>query len=140
MNRSLRKPKYLFAYIALAGVLLLVAIFGQGYIIQAWNKATSYHVNPAIFLALLLVTIPPFYWSWYSLLKLAAQKKWAEFVPALIINRLIWAPPWVYVFIFGDSYPWWVRPALVLYGLVAIAMVTMKAIHNKSIQPKELTA
>ena len=48
----------------------------------------------------------------------------------VVLNRMIWAVPWVYVYLAGAHFPWWVRPGIVLGGVVALAVVLSKALRR----------
>lgn len=84
----------------------------------------TYHVDPLIFTSLMFASGPPYYWSWYALLKevVIFGKKCRDskgklrvvdifndrkFVIILVINRLAWVMPYLYVVFWGENLPLW---------------------------------
>lgn len=145
MNRTLkllrnsRKHQVVLGILVITILTPLIYIFAGNLIANYWNKAESYHVNPAIFVGLLLITFVPYYWSWSLVLRKAIKREWLSFFEAVIINRLIWAPPWVYVYVVGEHYPWWVRPAIIFWGGLALIMVIVRAVHTSQSKRKDNT-
>lgn len=134
--RNSRKHQIALGLLVIAIAAPLILIFGRDMISRYWDKALSYNVNPAVFVGLLLITFVPYYWSWFLIVRKATRRQWFGFSEAVVINRLIWAPPWVYVYIAGDNYPWWVRPAILLWSGVAVALLIIKAIRTSRSQRK----
>ncbi len=143
MNRSLiylrnsRKLQVVLGLLVVAIAAPLIYFFAADLIVRYWDKALNYNVNPAIFVGLLLITFVPYYWSWYLILRKATRREWFGFSEAVIINRLIWAPPWVYVYVAGDNYPWWVRPAILLWSGLAVILLVVKAIRTSRSKRKD---
>lgn len=137
--RNSRKHQVAFGVLMVAIIAPLIYIFAGNMITNYWDKAESYSVNPAIFVGLLLITFVPYYWSWSLVLRRAIKREWLRFFEAVIINRLIWAPPWIYVYVAGDNYPWWVRPTIILWGGLALIMAIVRAIHTSRSKRKDNT-
>lgn len=83
-----------------------------------------YHVDPAIFIFLMMLSIPPYYWGWYALAREAIdfRKRYKDkrhhlrvtdilsekgFLLPLAINRSAWVMPYVYVIFWGENIPPW---------------------------------
>lgn len=143
MNRTLKLLRNSRKHQIALGLLVvlistpLIYFFGSDLIKHYWEKALQYNVNPGIFLALLLITFAPYYWSWYLILRQATQRNWLGFGKAVLINRAIWAPPWVYVYLAGSNFPRWVRPAILLWGSVALVLLIVKAIRTSQSKRKD---
>lgn len=84
----------------------------------------TYHVDPGIFVFLMIASIPPYYYGWYGLLRgvLKFRKEYKDkknnlrpldiltknyFIWPLVINRLAWVMPYVYVIFWGENLPLW---------------------------------
>jgi hypothetical protein len=93
---------------------------------QIWHDlaTSSYNVDPAIFIFLMLVSIPPYYYGWYGLLREAIdfRKRYKDkhndlkvtdilrernFLLPLAINRGAWVLPYIYVIFWGKNIPLW---------------------------------
>ncbi len=90
-----------------------------------WELAEStYHVNPLIFVTLMTISVPPYYWGWFALAKEAIdfRKRYKDknnslkltdilaergFLLPLTINRAAWVMPYVYVIFWGKNIPVW---------------------------------
>lgn len=84
----------------------------------------TYHVDPAIFIFLMLASIPPYYWGWFALAKEAIdfRKRYKDknnklkltdilaergFLLPLTVNRAAWVMPYIYVIFWGKNIPFW---------------------------------
>lgn len=137
--RNSRKHQIALGLLVVVIAAPLIYFFGGDLIARYWDKALSYNVNPAIFVGLLLITFVPYYWSWYLVVRKATRREWFGFSEAVILNRLIWAPPWVYVYMIGDNYPWWVRPTILLWSGLAIILLVVKAIRTSRSKRKDIS-
>ena len=137
--RNSRKHQVALGFLIVVIIAPLIYVFGRDMIARYWDKALSYNVNPTIFVGLLLITFAPYYWSWYMIVRKATRREWFGFSEAVIINRFIWAPPWVYVYFVGDNYPWWVRPAILLWSGLAAILLIVKAIRTSRSKRKDDT-
>ncbi len=95
-------------------------------IIQIWNDlaVNQYHVDPKIFIFLMLFSVPFYYFGWYGLLREAVdfRKRYKDknlnlkitdiltengFIFPLVVNRAAWVMPYIYVIGWGRNIPWW---------------------------------
>ncbi|MDD3480976.1 MAG: hypothetical protein PHW75_02005 [Patescibacteria group bacterium] len=84
----------------------------------------TYHVDPGIFVFLMLASIPPYYYGWYGLLRgvIRFRKEYKDksnnlkpldvltrnyFIWPLVINRSAWVMPYIYVIFWGENLPLW---------------------------------
>jgi hypothetical protein len=78
-----------------------------------------YHVNPWVFLAIYLVTLPPGWYGTYRAVVAVRERNrtslraWAAAVAAMVLA------PYLYVLVAGRNLPWWFYPVLVC--LVALS-------------------
>jgi len=91
---------------------------------KAETIRAEYVVNPYVFLALLVVCAPFFYYSIYRLVRALAAKKSDLVVRWSSVFLLATATPYLYVLLFGRHMPWWVYPVLaVLLGQGVFSLV-----------------
>jgi hypothetical protein len=74
----------------------------------------NYGVNPTIFIALYLLSVPIFYYSLFRTLRAIPKKLGNEIMVWSAIFLCANIAPFLYVLIFGRNIPWWV------YGIIAI--------------------
>lgn len=84
----------------------------------------SYHVDPTVFIALMLLSIPFYYLGWVLIGKsvFAFRKRLQDkrnhlrvidffedkkFLISLSINRAAWVMPYIYVIFWGENIPLW---------------------------------
>jgi hypothetical protein len=84
----------------------------------------EFSVNPTVFIFLVLVSAPPYYYGWYGLAKVIIRfkKKYEDknnnqkatdiikeknFILSLTINRIAWSMPYVYIIFWGENIPLW---------------------------------
>jgi len=96
----------------------------------------TYHVDPGVFIFLMLASSLPYYWGWYALLKevVLFRKKYRDvdnhlkvtdilvergFLLSLGINRIAWVAPYIYVIFWGQNIPSWFWFAF--FGWIAIS-------------------
>ncbi len=117
-----RRKSTVAAAVLAATVLLLVfhqLIFDV--VVHFWHRAESYHVNPLIFVFLLLATFYHYYKGWYQIAIGIYRRDRKLLVRGVILNRTVWAIPYLYVLIFGYGYPWWVLAGVIGWIVVAMA-------------------
>jgi ABC-type Co2+ transport system permease subunit len=73
-----------------------------------------YDVNPAIFLAIYLISVPFFYYSLVRMMRALARKRGNEVLLWSTIFLCTIVAPFIYVLFFGRNLPWWV------YGIIAL--------------------
>jgi ABC-type Co2+ transport system permease subunit len=73
-----------------------------------------YGVNPAIFLAIYLISVPFFYYSLVRMMRALAKKRGNEVLVWSTVFLCATAAPFIYVLFFGRNLPWWV------YGIIAL--------------------
>ncbi|KKQ94922.1 MAG: hypothetical protein UT66_C0004G0029 [candidate division CPR2 bacterium GW2011_GWC1_39_9] len=94
-------------------------------IIKNYNDlaVNTYHVNPKVFIFLMILSVPFYYWGWLAIgteivrfkKRYYVEKKGKisdiffekKFSRALVINRIAWAAPYIYVILFGSNIPLW---------------------------------
>lgn len=83
----------------------------------------TYHVDPKIFIVLMILSVPFYYWGFYKIGKEALKFKELKnknkklelkdlfsdkgFSFGLTINRLAWVLPYAYVIFWGENIPLW---------------------------------
>ncbi|MEI7690064.1 MAG: hypothetical protein WCI63_00285 [bacterium] len=87
----------------------------------------TYDVDPYIFIVLILISIPFYYYGLFVMAKVIIKLKknhnlkgkeilkHHEFVRAFIINQVAWFGPYVYVIIWGKNIPIWIWALLIFY-------------------------
>jgi ABC-type Co2+ transport system permease subunit len=73
-----------------------------------------YDVNPAIFLAIYLISVPFFYYSLVRMMRAIAKKRGNEVLVWSTVFLCTIVAPFIYVLFFGRNLPWWV------YGIIAL--------------------
>jgi hypothetical protein len=120
----------------------------------ARGVSAAYGVDPRVYLALVLVTIPPFYFALGMVVRdlartrengggvsLAKAFRSRSFVVALFAMVLLWLAPYIYVALWGRHLPAWLVVAFVAFMLIGgISLVRRvrrrAAIAGESEQPK----
>ena len=74
----------------------------------------QYGVNPAIFLAIYLMSVPFFYYSLVRMMRAIAKKRGNEVLVWSTVFLCTIVAPFIYVLFFGRNLPWWV------YGIIAL--------------------
>jgi hypothetical protein len=95
-------------------------IIGRGE--HYWHQAIAWHINPLIFVGLLLATFYHYYKGWFMIARGLVKKDRATLRRGVALNRLVWAIPYVYVLLFGHGYPWWVPTLLIVWVVVGLAL------------------
>jgi hypothetical protein len=82
----------------------------------------TYHVNPFVFIILMVVSVPFYYWGWFRVMKVVysfsknfdrQKQKYLdiltlpEFFIPLTVNRAAWVAPYIYVVIWGRNLPFY---------------------------------
>ena len=75
----------------------------------------QYFVNPYVFLILLVVCSPLFYFSIYRIVKATVHHEGVALLRWGAIFLSATSTPYVYILIFGRNMPWWVY---VIFGLL----------------------
>jgi ABC-type Co2+ transport system permease subunit len=73
-----------------------------------------YDVDPVIFLAIYLISVPFFYYSLVRMMRALAKKRGNEVVVWSTVFLCTIVAPFIYVLFFGRHLPWWV------YGIIAL--------------------
>ncbi len=94
------------------------------------DYSLAHGVNPYIFLAIYVASIPFYYYPFFSLAKrlgflraknnLARTPLKSNLIQYIIINRLAWASPYFYVLIWGKGLPRVVSILIYVYLLLGI--------------------
>jgi len=93
-------------------------------------------VNPYVFLLLLLICAPFFYFSAYRLLRALAARKSDLIFRWSSVFLAATAVPYLYVLVFGRNMPWWIYLVIVLllgqgvFSLVRKIRRTPSSIQN----------
>lgn len=91
-----------------------------------WNglldRADYYAVNPAIFIALYLITWPQVWYSWYLLVRSYRRNDKVAFRRAIWYNRVVTFAPYIYVLVWGRNFPQWLIPSSIAF-MVALTLV-----------------
>ena len=74
----------------------------------------QYGVNPVIFLAIFLTSVPFFYYSLFRMMRALAKKLKKEVTVWSTVFLCATVAPFIYVLLFGRNLPWWV------YGVIAL--------------------
>lgn len=112
----------------------------MNFINELFDKAVdTYNVNPYIFVGFYLLTIPVYYYGHFIMikcglryykknkkLKLGGLVKSRGFLRGLIINRLGWVIPHIYVISFGRNLPLWVYVLIFLWLLITSFVIIWK--------------
>jgi CDP-diglyceride synthetase len=87
--------------------------------VQAWMEATraQYGVNPIVFLLLMVVCAPFFYYSIYRLIRAGVKRDKGALTLWSTIFLVATVLPYLYVLFFGHNLPWYVY--LILAVLIA---------------------
>lgn len=94
---------------------------------NAWNASENeYHVNPLIFLTLYLVSFVPFYVGVYLVLSGGKRRSPSRILTGVLVNRLAWGLPYVYVLAFGRNLPVWVAALVITWPLVTLGWLALK--------------
>lgn len=102
--------------------------------------ADQHNVNPKVFVLIYLFSFIPFY---YPIIKTRViydvfREGWKsgliakKIIGAIIINRLAWVAPYVYVLVFGRNLPRWLIILIVLYLIIGLTYFIYK-INKKRI-------
>ena len=73
-----------------------------------------YGVDPVIFLAIYLISVPIFYYSLVRMMRAIARKRGNEVMIWSMIFLCSIVAPFIYVLFFGRNLPWWV------YAIIAL--------------------
>lgn len=89
---------------------------------SAWRQALAWHINPWIFVGLLLATTFHYYKSFFEIARGVVRRDKAMLARGFVLNRFVWAIPYVYVLIFGRGYPLWVPAGVIAWMIFGAAM------------------
>lgn len=99
-----------------------------------WVHST-YSVNPYVFIALYVISIPPYWWGlWdiargiYGSVKTKSLANKGLIVRGVIINQLAWFLPYIYVAIVARHLPWylWVFIAVVVTCSTVLFVIRLR--------------
>lgn len=107
-------------------------------LINIWNDlaVNQYHVDPKIFIFLMLFSTPFYYYGWYGLAReiISFSKKYRsdsnqlrindifgekKFLFPLVINRAAWILPYAYVIGWGENLPGWFWTLLIGWIIIS---------------------
>lgn len=107
-------------------------------LLKIWTElaVNQYHVNPSIFVFLMVLSLPPYYWGWYGLAKegvdfrkrfkdkrhhlgISDILKERNFLLPLGVNRAAWVMPYIYVIGWGKNIPNWFW--ILFFGWIALS-------------------
>ncbi len=86
----------------------------------------NYGVNPVVFLAIYLASVPFFYYSLFRMIRALARRLGKEAMLWSTIFLCANVAPFLYVLFFGRNIPWWVYGIFVLLIGQGIFSVVMK--------------
>jgi hypothetical protein len=115
--------------------------------------AETFHVNPAVFIAIYVIMTPSYYYGWYkvgreaflhvksrrrSRKKVSLHDLFLEkgFLEGYTINRISWAAPYFYVFIWGNEIPRKYYLLILTWFFVSLYIFTHN-INTRYINPKK---
>jgi len=97
-----------------------------------WVRET-YSVNPYVFIALYVVTIPPYYWGlWdiargiYGSVKTRSLANKSLIIRGVIINQASWFLPYVYVAIAARHLPWYIWAFIAVVTMCSAALFAIR--------------
>ncbi len=78
--------------------------------LHAWMEATraQYGVNPVVFLVLMVLCAPFFYFSIYRLIRAGVKKDKKSLTAWSTVFLVTTVLPYLYVLLFGHNLPWYV--------------------------------
>lgn len=91
----------------------------------------NYHVDPIIFIVLIIISIPFYYYGLFVMGKIIYRLKTKhkligkeilkhkEFIRALVINQVAWIAPYIYVLFWGENLPLWFWVLIFAYIILA---------------------
>lgn len=93
--------------------------------------AESHNVNPIIFITLYIISFPFYYYPLLRMRKIFKERKKVKLIEnivfkSIIINRLAWASPYLYILIFGRGLSMLVTTLLIIYVLLGIVLFLYK--------------
>lgn len=102
----------------------------------------TYDVDPVIFIVLIIISIPFYYYSLYvmgkTIIHLKTEHKLRsreilkhhEFVRALVVNQIAWFLPYIYVIFWGRNIPIWIWILLAIYISFAVYLFFVKLLKK----------
>ena len=75
---------------------------------QMASVRLQYHVNPAMFLGLIVACAPFFYYSIYRLVRAVAKKEKGQVALWSSVFLAATSVPYLYVLLFGRNLPWYI--------------------------------
>ncbi|OIP24441.1 hypothetical protein AUK11_03325 [bacterium CG2_30_37_16] len=121
-------------------------------IIKTYNDLAinTYHVNPKVFIFLMVASVPFYYLGWILIGKEIVQFKKKYYIEkkgkisdiilekkfsfALLINRIAWVAPYIYVIFFGRNIPiwfWFIFFGWIIFGAYLFSLRLKKMIQNR---------
>jgi len=110
---------------------------------SAERIASAYGVDPRIYVGLVLVTIPPFYFAFAVVIRellrtrdggrvsLARAFRGRVFVVALVAMAAVWLVPYIYVALWGRNLPVWAVVSFVALMAVGVAN-TVRGVRKRT--------
>ncbi len=104
-------------------LIVLITIFGfiiffPSQFYEIWYQASGWGINLGIFLFLYLLSIPVYYISLGRLLASAILRDRKKTIFNIMVNRIAWMIPYLYVVIYGRNYPMWINMLLFLWIII----------------------
>jgi hypothetical protein len=110
--------------------------------IQSWHNlaVNEYHVNPTVFIVIMVVTTPLFWlgWAWIIkeiiALKKSRDKDPKKLIQSIVFYLIIWVAPYAYVIIFGKNLPvkfWIIFGTILTVSAFLVYRKIRNALNNK---------
>ncbi|WCO66842.1 hypothetical protein PO878_20330 [Iamia majanohamensis] len=128
------------ASVALAGALVTMLVVGILHRDEAWTLAEGWGVDPRLYLALGLVPLPLCWWAAFAAKRAAFAADVAGLCAWAIVNRCLAALPLAYAAVVGSGLPWFARPLVGLYGLLAAGTVVWRVRRTRTAAGRASTA
>lgn len=121
----------------------ILSAFFERYRLLAMN---TYSVDPLVFFVIYFGVTPLYYYGEYLMLK-AAIKHYRErhnsaepaklidlssekgFIAGLLINRLSWLAPYIYVLVYGENLSWWLY-VMIFSWMIFICSIFLIKSHS----------
>ncbi len=121
----MKSHKKLATFVA-ALIIVLAALYFRNWLTDqvrtVWRQAIAWHINPWIYVGLLLATFFHYYKGWFEIARGAVSRDKAMLARGIALNRFVWAIPYLYVLIFGSGYPWWVPFGVISWMTFGVVM------------------
>jgi hypothetical protein len=111
----------------------------------------TYDVDPVIFVILVVITTPFYYYSLFVISKIIYKLKTEhklnnkeilkhkDFIVALIVNQVAWIIPNIYIIFWGENLPVWVWLLVAINIFLTVYLFSSKILTSLKQQYKSLT-